>query len=402
MKLLITSYALFLATSKAVLAQDICISDTGNYTVVLDLYAGELGYFTFEECPGVKNPTIGIEYGTPYRFIQKDRSNWFHPMGFAYFPDGAHDDADELEPGISQTGSNCVINNTCPTPLYFRDGVFLGDPLDKSNFGLDVYEPEFFLGITTWSGSGEYSVMLTFDDEAYTNDIFYFCHIHQYMTGRIKLLKNGVPVNETDAPTIDYVYDTPGEFDKQCGTYGLDNYELPNLECPETFVCLDDITDPALVSYASCIDAMNCAMVAGMTTKYSANSPVALFIHQMIPHHQNAVNMAKVLLKQNILKCDDLTNEEDPDCIMEAILRDITATQNFQIQGMTKVLELNNFAKTADCVVEISRSIEMDDSPVSSPVSAPTQGSSGTTTLSTQLLMVLMVSLSCFLSFVNV
>ena len=137
------------------------------------------------------------------------------------------------------------------------------------------------------------------------------------MTGRIKLLKNGVPVNETDAPPIEYVYDTPGEFDEQCGTFGLDNYELPNLECPETFVCLDDVTDAALVSYASCIDAMNCAMVAGMTTKYSANSPVALFIHQMIPHHQNAVNMAKVLLKQNILKCDDLTNEEDPDCIME-------------------------------------------------------------------------------------
>ena len=137
------------------------------------------------------------------------------------------------------------------------------------------------------------------------------------MTGRIKLLKNGIPVNETDAPAIDYVYDTPGEFDKQCGTYGLDNYELPNLECPETFVCLDDVTDPALVTYASCIDAMNCAMVAGMTTKYSADSPVALFIHQMIPHHENAVNMAKVLLKQNILKCDDLTNEEDPDCILE-------------------------------------------------------------------------------------
>lgn len=85
----------------------------------------------------------------------------------------------------------------------------------------------------------------------------------------------------------------------------------------------------------------------------------------------------------------------------QAILRDITATQNFQIQGMTKVLELNNFAKTADCVVEISRSIEMDDSPVSSPVSAPTQGSSGKTTLSTQLLMVLMVSLSLYVFFVD-
>jgi hypothetical protein len=138
------------------------------------------------------------------------------------------------------------------------------------------------------------------------------------MTGRIKLLKSGVPINSMDTPTIDYEYDTPSEFDTQCGTFGLDNFKLPNIECPNTFVCVDDdLTDPALVSYASCIDAMNCAMVAGMTTKYSANDPIALFIHQMIPHHQNAVNMAKVLLKQNVLQCDDLTDEEDSHCILE-------------------------------------------------------------------------------------
>ena len=55
------------------------------------------------------------------------------------------------------------------------------------------------------------------------------------------------------------------------------------------------------------------------------------------------------------------------------------ATQNFQIQGMMKVLELNNYAKTADCVIEISRSTEMDALPVSSPVSAPQQSSDSST-----------------------
>lgn len=30
------------------------------------------------------------------------------------------------------------------------------------------------------------------------------------------------------------------------------------------------------------------------------------------------------------------------------------ATQNFQIQGMRSVLELKDFADTADCVVEVS------------------------------------------------
>lgn len=333
-------------------AQDFCVSPTGNFTVVVDLYAGELGYFTFEECPGVMNPTIGIELGQSYNFIQSDRSNWYHPMGFAYFPDGAHDDKDELEPGISQTSSNCVSNNTCPTPRYHRNGVYLGD--DDADFGLDVYEPEFFLGIVDWTAAGTYSIELTFDDETYTNDIFYFCHIHQYMSGRIKILKNGVPVSGGDEPSIDYRYDTPGEFDGKCGTFGLDPFQLPNVQCPDQFVCIGDTTDPGLVQFASCIDAMNCAMLSGMTTQYASSSPVALFIHQMVPHHQNAVNMAKVLLKQDVLNCDDLTNEDDPGCHLEAILRDIVNTQNFQIQGMLTILEQYNFPKTADCMVEVS------------------------------------------------
>ena len=144
-----------------------------------------IGYFTFEECPGAKNPTIGMEYGKTYHFLQKDRSNWYHPMGFAYFPDGAHDDKDELEPGITQTGSDCTSNNTCPTPLYFRGGAFLGDPMDRANFGLDVYEPGFFLGITDWVGGGEYSVQLTFGDEAYKKDIFYFCHVRSNVSRQV-------------------------------------------------------------------------------------------------------------------------------------------------------------------------------------------------------------------------
>jgi hypothetical protein len=79
--------------------------------------------------------------------------------------------------------------------------------------------------------------------------------------------------------------------------------------------------------------------------------------------------------------------------MIQAILRDIAATQNFQIQGMRHVLELNNYAKTADCVVEISRSIEMDDSPVTAPVSAPTKGSSGAPTWSNPMVAMSVISL---------
>ena len=42
-----------------------------------------------------------------------------------------------------------------------------------------------------------------------------------------------------------------------------------------------------------------------------ANSdPIVTFIHQMIPHHQNAVNMAKALLKTNTLDASDEDDRE--------------------------------------------------------------------------------------------
>jgi hypothetical protein len=66
---------------------------------------------------------------------------------------------------------------------------------------------------------------------------------------------------------------------------------------------------------------------------------------------------------------------------------------------MTKVLEMNNFAKTADCIVEISRDVEMEvgDAPTSSPVNAAPQGSSGSASLPTQMFIGLMVLVSTYL-----
>jgi hypothetical protein len=106
-----------------------------------------------------------------------------HPLGFAYFPDGAHDDKDELEPGITQTGSDCAANSSCPTPLYYRDDRFLGLP-GTYDTGLDVYEPEFFSSPVDWSSAGTYSIQLTFDDANYNKDIFYFCHVSVIATKR--------------------------------------------------------------------------------------------------------------------------------------------------------------------------------------------------------------------------
>ena len=120
------------------------------------------------------NPTIGLEIGETYIFDQGDRSNWYHPLGFAYFPDGAHADKDELEPTITQTGSDCSETFSCPSPRYFTNGKFLGVP-STDNFGLDEYEPAFFRS-PDWYADW-HSVELRFDDENYDKDIFYFCHV---------------------------------------------------------------------------------------------------------------------------------------------------------------------------------------------------------------------------------
>jgi hypothetical protein len=165
------------------------------------------------------------------------------------------------------------------------------------------------------------------------------------MSGRIKLLKNGKPVQTANLPSITYSHPEPSEYDKSCGTYGLEPFQLPHPECPSAFVC-DKKSE-----FAGCLETMNCYMMVGMTTDGDAGD-IALFNHQMIPHHINAVNMAKALLKTGILHCSSLADTTD-DCVLEAILWDIVNNQNYQIQQMYDVLSQEKEEKTNDCVVAI-------------------------------------------------
>ena len=258
---------------------------------------------------------------------------------------------------------------------------------NEEDFGLDVYEPLFFRNPHEWTSFGTFTVKLRIDDEnqLYNNDMFYFCHIHEFMGGRIKLTKDGKVVNKLDIPSLGYSYDEVSEFDKECGTFGLSEYALPNPVCPEKFVCFDDDnvendskkkddSSSSLLSrndneqpqsstelqaaqelrhFGMCLDAMNCHMLSGMTTGTKAKSEGALFVHQMIPHHQNAVNMAKALLKTQKVVCDDLSNDEDPDCILEAILYEIVNTQNLQIQAMYDYLDAKRLPEVDNCNVYV-------------------------------------------------
>jgi hypothetical protein len=157
----------------------ICSPASNTFTAKLNFTAGHLGYFSFTECGNdVVNPTIGLKIGETYTFHQGDISNWYHPLGFAYGPDGAHDEQDELEKGISRTNSSsCAANFTCPAPQYKLNGTFLGDVNKPEDFGLDEYEPRFFLPLLDWIDQGTFTIDLTFDDAAIGQDAFYFCHV---------------------------------------------------------------------------------------------------------------------------------------------------------------------------------------------------------------------------------
>jgi hypothetical protein len=64
-------------------------------------------------------------------------------------------------------------------------------------------------------------------------------------------------INSQDAPEIDFEYDVPSEFDRECGTFAMDPFQLPHPICPERFVCQTKGEPERIQTFASCIDAMN-------------------------------------------------------------------------------------------------------------------------------------------------
>ena len=99
--------------------------------------------------------------------------------------------------------------------------------------------------------------------------------------------------------------------------------------------------------------AIDCQMHYEMysETSVDGSDKIATFMQQMIPHHVNAVNMAKLLLTQateeEIAAVDDLN----------AILLDIINTQNFQIHQFRNYLGGNGaLLHNSDVVPPITKS----------------------------------------------
>ena len=67
---------------------------------------------------------------------------------------------------------------------------------------------------------------VTLTDTDFKEDLFFFCHIHNHMSGRIKQLDaDGNVLQEEDAPELGYDHqEAPTGFDEECGTYGTGDF----------------------------------------------------------------------------------------------------------------------------------------------------------------------------------
>jgi len=315
--------------------------EAGVFNFKHDMFASETGYYTVDGVDGV-SPALEMNLGETYTFIQNDVSNWYHPLGFAYYPDGAHEDQPEVE---NDDGTGNVLT-------YLINGI-------EPPLGLDDYEPAFAVARADWK-MHSYEINLTINDPN-TTEIFYFCHIHNKMSGRIRINN----ANEPYVPKELYAPYVPDSFDATCGTFETHNFDLNSENyCPNsTFLCGAEDNQ-----FSKCMQAIDCKMNYEMRVTNFEPNPIVTFIHQMIPHHVNAVNMAKILLKTT-----DMDETNDDELEMKEMLLSIVNGQNEQITYMRKWLNDHNYttSEASRCdEVHVSSSPSPPDSENSAPMLA--------------------------------
>jgi len=303
-----------------------CTPSETTFCMMLDVFTGETGYYKFAGYDGV-SPDITVKIGETYVFDQSDASNWYHAVGFAYYPDGAHgatwggDERDEVE-GAGEL-------------LYKIDGAATTCP-EAGDTGLDCYEPEFFYPRADWMAkkyTAELTITQEMADKSHGGVIYYFCHIHSKMSGKI-IIKNadGSAFTPSANPTELELYSpsTSTGADITCGTYSVSQYAGGgDTCCDERFLCgaLD-------TNFEKCLQAIDCKMNVEMMDGTTADSTdkIEVFAQQMIPHHLNAVYMARAVLKQV-----DATTINDVDDLTD-ILWEIVNAQNYQIHQFRNYL----------------------------------------------------------------
>jgi hypothetical protein len=300
--------------------QDCDLRDAQHIELKWDQYASEKGLYTVSTdsvtCVGA-SPKLHLNAGQTYTFHQTDISNWYHPVGFAYEPGGAHNDCGDGSGECPELGGE----DSGTTLQYYVDDVPVKD--DESTFGLDAYEPLFFHPQEDWKGY-KFKVDLIVPN---VKSFYYFCHIHATMSAMVEVHGES---DDAKAPERhdDFFVAPPAisAMDEKCGTVGVSDFvdKYHDHTCQDkAFLCGSNLDS----TFNKCMHAIDCKMHHDMAV-HTDDDPVKTFMRQMIPHHANAVSMAKILLKHSSV-----------DDVVAAIARSIINVQNHQIQEMQDYLD---------------------------------------------------------------
>ena len=283
-------------------------------------------------------------------------SHRYHPIGFAYIAGGAHTSCKDVA-GVADECPELDEN----TIQYYIDDVAVKDAnLPGSGpFGLDAYEPAFFNSQDDW-GAKTFKATLTIPADATYTKAYYFCHIHAGMSAEIEITGSTATTKtvidaahlggETEATALaiftgiqESEQKAIAAFDEACGTYDATAFDPDSTHSTcsgKNFLCGAGASD----TYANCLKAIDCKMHHDMAVSVpsTSTSKFATFARQMIPHHQNAVAMAKALTKHHVAADYPGAGTEDQDqAWAEGLARGIISVQNHQIQQMSAWLEAN-------------------------------------------------------------
>jgi len=347
----ITILSLF-SFSVIVIADNLCQPNSKNEFIFhVNFHSpGRMGEFKVKGCNG-SSPVLAITRGVTYTLVQHDITNWMHPLGLAYYPDGAHGfqqfvEVPELEYPTPQVCNELQFScnpgeEVKQAPLYGINEVYetFEDWNNGVSGGLDVYEPAFKIPQDQWKEQN-YTVMITIPIESKTKEFFYFCHIHSGMSGKIIVTD---PVDNANVLVQNFdpekYYKQSNKFDSNCGTSDVSMFHTGKEKfCPgQNFLCETRHNK----EFSECMEAIGCKMNYEMRVEEDSN-PLVVFMDQMIPHHVNAVNMARIALKH----AQDADGYDDEDLDVPGLLRDIINKQNEQIQEMENWLKRQKYRKT--------------------------------------------------------
>jgi hypothetical protein len=303
---------------------DVAMDDTDHiFHMRVNLFAGENGHFELAERPSQALPELEVRVGETYFFDQTHHTNWMHPLGFAYFPDGHH----------GQTwGGGGRAEVTDFDALKYRVNNRKAKRIESTDimeYDTKAYESAFSHLKEDWL-TEKHGVQLEITDDiakqaaAQGGVIYYYSRFHSRTSGKIRIVGGSVAGPEPNG--TQYTPPAVGSFDEVCGTYDTAPYNPALGLCATQGRLLCDVID---TPFERCMAALNCKMKTEMQVGSSGAHPVTTFYQQMIPHHANAINMARVLLKTT-----DLSSEP----FVEGLMNDIICGQTAQIDGMRKRL----------------------------------------------------------------